>query len=121
MGRRVLVCGGRDFDDRDLVFRVLDAAHAAEPIEVIVHGGARGADALADDWAKSRGVSVAVFRADWKSYGRGAGPTRNQVMLDEGRPDIGFSFPGGKGTADMRRRMIKAGKVCIAVNPPSAP
>lgn len=48
---RVLVCGGRDFDDYELVCRTLDridAMRSVVGITCIIHGGARGADALAD-------------------------------------------------------------------------
>lgn len=49
MKQRVLVCGGRDYDDRDSLVTVLDAAHYANPIECLIHGAARGADTLAAD------------------------------------------------------------------------
>ena len=51
---RVLVCGGRDFRARDFAFACLDA-HAGQA-SVLIHGGARGADALAHEWAMKRGM-----------------------------------------------------------------
>lgn len=101
---RVLVCGGRDFADRQWLYRILDGLHEAHPIGQIIQGGARGADTLAKDWARDRGVSVSTFLAAWKEHGRRAGPLRNQRMLDEGKPDLVVTFPGGRGTADMLRR-----------------
>ncbi len=47
-------------------------------------------------------------KADWANYGKGAGHIRNQQMLDSGI-DLAIEFPGGRGTADMRRRLDKAG------------
>jgi hypothetical protein len=103
-GRRVLVCGGRDFYDVSLVNRTLNAGHARSPVGVLIHGGARGADRLAGAWAEARGIPVEVFPvlpADWERLGPKAGPLRNARMLDEGRPDVVVAFPGGAGTADM--------------------
>jgi hypothetical protein len=105
---RVIVCGGRDFDDRARVFEALDAIHAARPITRVVHGAARGADALAGEWADAHDIAVEAAPADWKRYGRGAGPKRNQEMADAGA-DLCVAFPGGTGTADMCRRAAATG------------
>src|SRR5882672_7909105 len=101
---KVLVCGGRDFNDFDALCHELGGAHAANAIVEVIEGGARGADQLAHDWAKLNGVQTIAYLADWESHGRAAGPLRNQRMLDEGKPDLVIAFPGGKGTADMVRR-----------------
>jgi len=107
---RVLVCGGRDFSDRTLLKATLD--HLAP--SVVISGGARGADALAAEWAEATGwnvggVHLEEFPADWTAHGKAAGPIRNQQMLDEGKPDLVVAFPGGRGTADMVRRARAAG------------
>src|SRR5438105_1218458 len=107
--QRVLVCGGRDYSNRRSVYEVLAAAHSAQPVGLLIAGGANGADALAVDWARSANVETQVFNADWENEGRAAGPRRNQRMLDHGRPDVVVAFPGGKGTADMIRRAEAAG------------
>ena len=104
MGRRVLVCGGRNYEDMNHVFLVLDFQHDKEPIDVIIHGHAPGADSLAELWAGQNRVSRLGFRADWKKHGKAAGPIRNQNMIDKARPDLVIAFPGGRGTADMVRR-----------------
>lgn len=105
----VLVCGGRDYADCEHLFGVLDLIHRKRPIDVIIHGNARGADSLAGAWAGSRGVGCMVFPADWQTHGKAAGAIRNQEMLDRGEPDSVIAFPGGRGTADMVRRARKAG------------
>jgi hypothetical protein len=83
------------------VRRALDVLHARKPITLIIEGGALGADRLAREWAEVSGVSVQTFEAEWKRFGRRAGPLRNKRMLDEGRPDGVVAFPGGAGTANM--------------------
>lgn len=100
---KVLVCGGRDFADRGLVFAALDAIAAKGPVHII-QGGAEGADGLAREWAQSRYVTLTTYHANWRKHGKGAGPIRNAVMLRESVPHVVIAFPGGRGTADMVRR-----------------
>lgn len=107
---RVLVCGGRDFTDKESAFAILDAYHSTIPITQIIEGGALGADRIGRDWAVANGVPHQTFPADWERYGRSAGPVRNQQMLDEGKPDFVLAFPGGKGTANMVK-LSKAAKI----------
>lgn len=98
---RVLVCGGRDFENKMFIFDYLDDFHSTRPIEVLIEGAAKGADELAGTWADMRGVQHLSFPANWNKYRAAAGPIRNKQMLDEGKPDIVVAFPGGKGTANM--------------------
>lgn len=101
---KVLVCGGRNFDDWDLFTKemlrhVLDK-YDTENI-IIIQGGAKGADFMAKMWAKWIGVSSLEYNAVWSKYGNAAGYIRNKQMLEEGKPDFVIAFPGGKGTANM--------------------
>jgi hypothetical protein len=79
----------------------------------VIEGGARGADALAASWVRNPGWEGTVeheqYPAEWSLHGKAAGPIRNQEMLDVGKPDVVYAFPGGRGTADMVRRANKAG------------
>jgi precorrin-6x reductase len=108
---KIIICGGRDMD-RATAFNALERnlidelAHASGTfgdvtIDKIIHGGARGADEAAGDWAKSEDIPVVVCQAEWKKYGNAAGPIRNRKMLEEHRPDYVIALPGGKGTASM--------------------
>ncbi|ATI15672.1 hypothetical protein [Bordetella phage vB_BbrM_PHB04] len=105
---KLLVCGGRDYADREAVFAALDRVHAKRPVTLLIHGAARGADSLADDWARARGVPRDPHPADWATHGRRAGPLRNRKML-ELKPDGVVAFPGGRGTADMADAARAAG------------
>ncbi len=108
---RILICGGREFSDRTLLEQALEAYKGA----VVIHGAARGADTLAEEWALKHGKGVHRFPANWQRDGKAAGPIRNQAMLDKGRPDMVIAFPGGRGTADMVRRAKAAGLKVIEV------
>lgn len=110
---KVLVCGGRDYNDRDAVFRALDGIDQDSRITDVIHGAARGADTLAHEWAYQRQRRMWPYHADWKKYDKAAGPIRNQRMLDEGKPDMVVAFPGGAGTADMKKRARRAGVMVV--------
>jgi hypothetical protein len=104
--KRVLVCGGREFSNWDLLRDTLTPLAGNEPYckIFIIAGGARGADALAIRWARLHACEFKEYPANWKAHGKLAGPVRNQRMLDDGKPDLVIAFPGGSGTADMVRR-----------------
>ena len=104
MTTRYLVCGGRDFADKTTLTRTLDVLIRHPADAIVIHGGARGADTMAADWAEARGARVQCFMADWDDQGRAAGPMRNRKMLMEGKPDVVIAFPGGKGTANMLKQ-----------------
>ena len=67
---------------------------------------AKGADTLAVQFAELYDIPCLKFPADWARYGKGAGPVRNQLMLDEGKPDLIIAFPmqSSRGTRDMINR-----------------
>jgi len=109
------VCGGRDYRDAAHVDKVLQQIGAEQPITVLIHGAARGADQLGEAWGLKQGLQLEAYPADWHTYGLSAGPRRNQEMLTKGKPDLVVAFPGGKGTADMVRRSKRAGVRVIEI------
>jgi len=112
---KLLVTGGRDFDDCEMLFRTLDAINSESVIRHLIHGAARGADYLAGQWAKENAIEEIACPADWKQHGRAAGPIRNKFMLEQHQPDLVVAFPGGRGTANMVGLAERAGtKVLIA-------
>lgn len=106
---RLLVCGGRDYSDKVALFATLDNYNKVSPVDLVIHGAARGADMLAQDWADDRGVCCLQFPAKWNRDGKAAGPIRNRLMLTDGKPDFVIAFPGGRGTADMVKQAKAAG------------
>jgi hypothetical protein len=116
---RVLVCGGRAYDDSKVVFDALDDINRERgPIAMLIQGGARewsrkwsryvGADWLALEWSLAREIESVTVPAKWRELGRRAGPIRNERMAHGWLPDLVVAFPGGTGTAnmmDIARRM----------------
>lgn len=106
----VLVCGGRDFSDRDLLFSTLDKVLAKYSSGlIIVHGAAKGADLLAEEWCKSRQVMYVGVPAEWDKYGNAAGMHRNRIMRDVWEPKACIAFKGGVGTRGMIKLMKEVG------------
>lgn len=99
---RVLVCGGRHYDDHNRIFNVLNNYDADHDFTAVIHGAATGADRAAGHWAMGQQhIEEIRFPANWHKYGKAAGPIRNQRMLSEGKPDLVIAFPGGHGTQHM--------------------
>jgi len=105
---RVLVCGDRLWSNGALVERELRRLGRV----TVVEGECRGADALGRDAALRLGLPVEGFPADWRRYGRAAGPIRNAAMLASGIDRV-LAFHNdlatSRGTADMVRRAKRAG------------
>jgi YspA, cpYpsA-related SLOG family len=114
---KVLVCGGRDYGDLMALFRTLDGLHAACSFSEVIEGGARGADTMAGQWARARGIELRIFPAEWQRYGRAAGFERNRRMLVEGRPEMVVAFAGGAGTRMMVGLARQAGVKVMEVAP----
>ena len=105
---RVLIAGGRDFNNEEEMWAALSGLSSTTTTAVI-SGGARGADRLGEGWAKARGIPVERYPALWEEHGKAAGHIRNQLMLDDGKPDLVVVFPGGKGSTSMVQKARKAG------------
>lgn len=105
---RIIVCGGRDYADREHVFQVLDKIHTLRGIIEVIQGEAQGADRWAREWAVGYGIPLTRCRAEWEKHGKRAGPLRNRHMLTL-KPDGVVAFPGGRGTADMISAAQEAG------------
>ena len=113
----IVVCGGRTFADRDLLFSVLDEEFRFNTFGMVMEGGAKGADALARAWAMERKVQYCTVPAMWEQFGRLAGPMRNQQMAWT-RPLAVICFPGGRGTANMQETAMRH-HIRVRVVPPA--
>lgn len=99
--RRICVCGGREFNNKDFIYNTLDRLLTTATWDfTIINGAASGADSLSSLWAKDRNVRLEEYPANWKKHGKAAGPIRNRYMIFLGI-DMLIAFPGGTGTNDM--------------------
>ena len=79
---RLLVSGGRDFDDVEFIVTHLNKLHKARGITELVHGAARGVDTIAAFWAEEVGARPIPVRPEWRDdngkLDKQAGKRRNQ-------------------------------------------
>lgn len=100
------VVGSRSFYDYRRMYEVL----ADFKLRGVISGGARGADTLAERYAKERGLSLMVFRTDWERYGRNAGFRRNLQVLQKADEVVAFWDGESPGTAYTIRTARRQGK-----------
>jgi hypothetical protein len=98
---KVIIAGGRDFDDYLTLNCEIDFLNNHYFKLEIVCGGARGADTLAENYAKQLGLPVKVFPADWDKHGKSAGYLRNQQMAEYADMLVAFWDGKSKGTKHM--------------------
>lgn len=102
---KLIVAGGRDFKDYELLKEKLDfvlgnAITEGAEIE-IVSGTANGADKLGERYAEERGYKIKRFPADWETHGKFAGFLRNQSMAAYATHCICFWDGKSRGTEHM--------------------
>jgi len=112
MPKIVIVTGGRDYNDFNIV---LEALREAGPT-LVIEGGAQGADTLARRAADKLGIEHLTVWALW-GRGKAAGPSRNRMMLRvacrlNDNVEV-HAFPGGRGTESMKNMARLAGVTVI--------
>lgn len=106
---RLGVVGSRKFDHREVLFWFLDRYAEEFHVDLIVSGGAKGADTLAEEWAKENGVATRIFLPDYTYYGKAAPFVRNASIVDSCERLVAFyatpeKTPGTSHTVQLARR-----------------
>lgn len=109
----VCVAGCRNFNQYQVVADYLD--YVLQNLKnqgeiVIIHGGCRGVDLLADRYAREHKYKCLVFNADWNTYGNYAGPKRNAEMIEKSSHVVAFWDGYSKGTYNLIQNAKKAKK-----------
>lgn len=97
--------------DTEIITRVVEELGVTE----IVHGAQTGADTMGENYARAMGIRYSGFPGNWKKYGhKVCYLMRNSAMAAYCEPsDACLLFPGGDGTADMRRKAKARGMTVI--------
>ena len=101
---RVIIAGGRDFNDYELLKRKCDDLLYQRKITnriVVVSGAAQGADRLGERYARERGYAIDSHPADWNTHGKSAGFIRNSEMANSANALIAFWDGKSHGTKQM--------------------
>ena len=109
--KKVIITGGRNYEDEEKLYNILTLINP----DIIIQGGAFGADHLARDWATFNRIECITVLADWAKHGKAAGPIRNIEMLDTNTDAIVIAFPGGKGTKHCTEAALKRNMIVLNV------
>lgn len=106
---RIIIAGGRDFDDYELMEReILSIIDGTDYSTIeIVSGGARGADSLGEQFAKQYNLNIKVFPAKWNTYGKMAGYMRNAEMARYASQESGILIAFWDGVSRGTKHMIE--------------
>lgn len=125
---RVIIAGGRDFKDYDLLKHWCDKLLITKRIyaTIIVVSGKQvsqddegnkwGADYFGEVYAEENGFEVDPYPADWKKYGKSAGFIRNDEMSRNAAALIAFWDGHSPGTKNMIERAKMRGLLVKVVN-----
>lgn len=106
---RVIIAGSRCFNDYEYLKKCMDFYLKNQKDVVVLCGEAHGADTLGKRYAQERGFSVLSFPADWRRFGRAAGPVRNRAMSAQADACVVFWVGGSPGSASMVAEARRAG------------
>lgn len=93
---RIAVIGSRNYNNKEEIYKYLDSK--IDKIGCLVSGGCpSGADSIAQQYAKDKGLSITIHYPDW-SKGKGAGFARNRKIVEDCQVLIAFWKDKSKGT-----------------------
>lgn len=108
---KVAIIGSRTFNDYNYLSSCLQKLFP-EPFEV-VSGGAKGADALSERYAKDNGLPTIIFKPDWDLHGKAAGFIRNKDIINAADKVVAFWDGKSKGTKHSIDLAVNQGKEVI--------
>ena len=94
--KKIAVVGFRNFTDYELLKKTLDDSY--DKPWILISGGAKGADTLAEQYADEKGYEKIIHLPDKKKYGRGAFHRRNQLIVEDADEMIAFLLNESKGS-----------------------
>lgn len=96
----IAIVGSRHYNDYNQFETLLNQLIINENLNItsIISGGSKGVDSLAEIFALNNDIKFIKYTADWKHYGKSAGPIRNKLIIDHSDYVIAFWDGKSKGT-----------------------
>ena len=107
---RLAIVGSREFGDYDLLCAEVAKIQQTQTIDLVVSGGAQGADTLAKKFAAKNRIPLMEFLPDYSRYGRGAPLQRNSLIVNNAEWVLAFVTVTSKGTWNTIRKAERAKK-----------
>lgn len=95
---KLAISGSRHYNNYEEFSQILYHFLHRNLLECIITGDATGADSLAEKFSIRNNIPIKIFRADWKKYGKSAGPIRNKEIISDATHLLAFPSKFGKGT-----------------------
>ena len=102
---KLVITGSRGIENRQAIWAILDK----HQFDTLIHGGARGVDKIAGQYAQAKGIKEVVLKPNWR-LGRGAAMANNAKMAEIGDALVAIHDGVSTGTAHMVDTMRKLGK-----------
>lgn len=102
---RIAIVGSRNWEQW---FLISDFIETLPPDTVIISGGAKGADSIAEKWAHEYGLTTEIYLPDWDKYGKSAGFLRNTEIVAHADMVVAFWDGQSKGTLNTIEQALKA-------------
>lgn len=110
---KLAIVGSRSFCDYELLKTKVNE-HFSN-VQTIVSGGAKGADALGERYAKDNGINTEIHVPEWDRYGKSAGYRRNVDIINNADSVIAFWDGESKGTKHSIDIAKKLGKSIVVI------
>lgn len=94
---KVAIVGYRKFSNKKFVYKTLNDLDIE--FSEIISGGACGVDFLAKQYAHEKKIPYVEYFAEWKKYGKKAGPIRNELIAERCELLIAFLHSKSVGTS----------------------
>ena len=104
---KLAIIGGRDFNDYE---KLVSSLADIEGVKLVISGGAKGADALAERYAKEKDIEFIKFLPDWNIHGKAAGPIRNELIIKTCDRVVAFwdgKSPGTRSSIELAKKYRK--------------
>lgn len=110
---KVAIVGCRDFNDYSQLHYWMDRIRTLFPVDGFVSGGAKGADSLAEVYARDCKIPIEVIKPDWEKFGKAAGMIRNGEIIKAADIIVAFWDGRSRGTKNSIDRAFNAKKTCF--------
>lgn len=115
---KLAIVGSRNFDNYKLLCETADKFQASE----IISGGAKGADTLAEKYARERNLKLKVFLPKFKTEDIPYHPRyfhiRNREIVNYADHVLAFMCEGSRGTKSTVQYACKINKPVTIINVP---
>ena len=107
---KLMISGSRSIRNLRIIFDELEKLYTEHPNLILISGGAKGVDSIAEEWGRFRKIQIEQHKPDWATYGKGAGIVRNKEMVLAADYILIFWDGESKGTKSVIDFCEKQGK-----------